>query len=88
MGDTRTMDWLAQQGPGEADPHPLQEQLEHLIEDTLSEKEKMVFYMRFGERAPHREIAERMGYKSHYVVQWMEENIIRKIGEALEPFLS
>lgn len=84
MGDTRKLDYLAQQqSQGSSDPHPLQELVEELVQSELTEKERTVFYMRFGERAPHREIARRMGYRSHRVIQVLEERIIKKISEAL-----
>lgn len=77
------LDYLAKtQGVG-GDPHPLQRTVEDLVDTVLTEKERAVFYMRFGERLPHRTIAERLGYKSHMVIQVIEERIIEKIGAAL-----
>ena len=89
VGDIHKLDWLSGQTTSiDQDPyenaHPLQEVMEQLIEDILTDKEKQVFYMRFGERASHREIARRMGYKAHRVIQVIEDNIMRKIKEALE----
>ena len=85
VGDTSALDYLAQQqqSQGPSDPHPLQELIEELVQSKLTEKERTVFYMRFGERASHREIARRMGYRSHRVIQVLEERIINKISEAL-----
>lgn len=85
VGDVRSLEylaWLSDAGP--SDPHPLQDRIEDLVEELLTETERQVFYMRFGERAPHREIAERMGYQSHRVIQIIEERIMDKIKEALD----
>ena len=87
VGDYRTLDFLAsQQAAKDDEPHPLQALLEELVDTVLTEREKIVYFMRFGERASHREIAERMGYRSHRIIQIMEERIIEKVRKALEAY--
>lgn len=82
VGDTALLDHLAGQ-QDELGEHPLQEVVEELVAG-LSELEQAVFYMRFGERAPHREIARRLGYRSHRIIQIVEEQIIEKVRLCLE----
>lgn len=87
MGSTRTLDYLAfQRDEGPSEPHPLQGAVAELVEELLTEKEKFVFFARFGERASHREIARRMGYKSHRVVQILEARLMEKIRKALDEY--
>lgn len=83
IGDPALFDFLA--GPElEACPHPLQRKVEELIQLVLTDEEREVYYLRFGQNMPLREIAELLGYKWHSTIQNIERRIIRKVGEALD----
>lgn len=84
VGDAGLLDFLARDEHAAADPHPLQEVLETIIEDELTDEEKQVFYLRFGEQLSFRELAERMGYDSHMTFQVKVARIIDKVRKALE----
>lgn len=85
VGDDRKLDYLAHVNEGsDADEHPLQKEMEELIDTLLTDKEKEVYYMRFGQRMPHRDIAAAMGFKSHYNIQFIEQRIMDKIRKALD----
>lgn len=64
----RVLDYL-KTDEGEASPHPLQELVEEFVDTQLTDDEKEVFYMRYGEQLPIREIARRQGYTSHQIIQ-------------------
>jgi len=84
IGDNRKLDFLATRFQKVDQPHSLQLAVEEAIEKMLTDDEKEIFYMRFGERIPHREIAERLGYTSHQIIQSKLERIQNKIKEALQ----
>ena len=83
VGDYHFLDYLNNE-PQDELRHPMQELMEELVDTLLDDDEKQVFYMRFGERIPHRTIADEMGYKWHRQVQRIEERIVKKIRQALE----
>ena len=82
IGDTAKLDYLHSEVDDQ--PHPLQEILEAIVENELTDDEKDVFYMRYGERMSIRDIAKAQDYDSHYVIQVKLQNIKRKVREALE----
>lgn len=82
IGDNAILDSLANRH-ADMQPHPLQADLERIIEDVLNEQETLVFYMRFGERLPHRTIARQLGYRSQASVQRIIDNMIVKVRDAL-----
>jgi DNA-directed RNA polymerase specialized sigma subunit len=83
IGDDSILEFLAsKQEPG--DEHPLQRRVEEIIETHLTEDEKTLFYMRFGERLPHRTIARQLGYDSHMTFQVKIQAIMDKVRKALE----
>ena len=68
---------------GITQPHPLQEKLEEIVEG-LTEMERELFYMRFGEQLSIRQIARRFGYASHQTFQLKIDALLRKVEEALD----
>jgi DNA-directed RNA polymerase specialized sigma24 family protein len=83
IGDMKLLDHLATVHARQREDHPLQETLERILEDTLTPEEHELFLLRFGEQLPFRQIAERMGYKSHQTFQLKINEIIRKVREEL-----
>jgi len=83
IGDMKLLDHLATIHERERVDHPLQETLERILEDVLTVEEHELFLLRFGEQLPFRQIAKRMGYKSHQTFQLKIEAIIEKVREAL-----
>ena len=82
IGDTNTLDYLHTEQ--EDLPHPLQEIIERIIEDELTDDEREVFYMRYGERLSIREIGRRhLGYVGNATIQAMLASIKKKVREAL-----
>lgn len=84
VGDTRTLDYLASKHSAEDQTHPLQELVEEVLETEFTEKEREVFYLRFGERYSIREIADALGYNSHQVIQVIIDRIKQKVREHIE----
>lgn len=86
VGDISELDYLATLYGGDepGPPHPLQDTVEQIITEELTDDEKEVFYMRFGEGMTIRAIAEAQGYNSHYVIQWKLESIMEKVRRAIE----
>jgi RNA polymerase sigma factor (sigma-70 family) len=64
--------------------NPLQETVEDIIENELTEEERELFHLKFGERMSYRDIAKRYGYSSHMLFQVRVEKIVDKVREALE----
>ncbi len=83
IGDDKALDALATSHRVERTEHKLQEELEEIVEKILTPKEQELFYMRFGEQLPYREIARRMGYASHRTFQLQINTIIKKVRDAL-----
>lgn len=83
VGDYAILDSLAARHAA-MKPHALQADVERIIEEVLDERETAVFYMRFGERLPHRTIARQLGYRSQYTVQRIIDKIITKVRDALD----
>ncbi len=82
IGLPQTLDWFSDPIQMD-DPHPLQEALEEFVE-SLDEKERELFYMRYGESMSIRAIAKRLGYNSHLVIQQQLDVLQRKAVEHLE----
>jgi DNA-directed RNA polymerase specialized sigma subunit len=57
VGDMKVLDYLATKHRKKWQEHPLQEELEDIIATELTEKERELFYLRFGEGLAFREIA-------------------------------
>lgn len=83
IGDMKLLDHLATKNIKERQVHPLQELLEDIIDEVLTEKEKELFWLRFGEELPYRQIAKRLGYASHRTFQLQINKIIEKVRDAL-----
>ncbi len=84
IGDMKLLDYLATKHDKESVTHPLQELLEDVIATELTEKEQELFYLRFGEGLAFREIARRMGYRSHRTFILQTKEIIEKVRNALD----
>lgn len=84
IGDMKLLDYLATKHDKETQEHPLQARLEDIIATELTEKERELFYLRFGEGLAFREIARRMGYKSHRTFILQTKEIIEKVRNALD----
>lgn len=84
IGDMKLLDHLATIHQRQREDHPLQIVLERILEDVLTVDEHELFLLRFGEQLAFRQIAKRMGYKSHQTFQLKVDTIIRKVGEELE----
>jgi RNA polymerase sigma factor (sigma-70 family) len=81
----KVLDYLASKAPEEQQSeHPLQRRLEEIIETELTEHEREIFHLRFGEMLSFREIADVMGYDSHQTFHYQVEKIMRKVVDALE----
>ena len=76
IGEPRKLDWFAEPQPEL--PHPLQELLEEFVETQLTEDEKELFYLRYGDQLSIRKIASKLGYNSHQVIQIQLERIETK----------
>ena len=83
IGDMKLLDHLATTHHVDKEEHPLQEELERILEDVLTVEEHELFLLRFGEQLPFRQIAKRLDYKSHQTFQLKIAEIIRKVGEEL-----
>ncbi len=84
IGDDKLLNFLADKhAQGTAGPHPLQEILEKIILEELTEEEQELFYLRFGEQLAYRQIAKRLGYASHRTFQLQVERIVKKVRDAL-----
>jgi len=83
IGDMKLLDHLATTHERLREDNPMQLQLERILEDVLTVEEHELFLLRFGEQLPFRQIAKRMGYKSHQTFQLKINEIIRKVGEQL-----
>ena len=83
VGDDNVLDFLASKNEP-ADEHPLQRRVEQIIEEVLTDDERELFFMRFGERLPHRTIARKLGYKSHQTFQLKIQAIMDKIKKTLK----
>jgi DNA-directed RNA polymerase specialized sigma24 family protein len=84
IGDMKVLDHLATKYAEKRQEHPLQGRLEDIIDDVLTESEKELFYLRFGEQLPYRQLAKRLGYKSHRTFQLQVARILKKVKEALD----
>ena len=83
-GDHKLLDHLATLHHRETADHELQELLESIIQSDLTPKERELFFLRFGEELPFREIARRLGYSSHRTFQLQIATIMKKVRAALE----
>ena len=83
IGDMKLLDHLATIHQRQREDHALQVVLERIIEDVLTPEEHELFLLRFGEQLAFRQIAKRLGYKSHQTFQLKVDEIIRKVGEEL-----
>lgn len=83
IGDSKVLDHLASKYSKEQQEHPSQRRLEQAIEAALTKRELELFYLRFGEQLPYRQIAKRLGYSSHRTFQLQITSILRKVEEAL-----
>lgn len=79
----RTLDYLAIAEDEKRQPHVLQEVVERVVAEELSEHEREIFFLRFGEQLTFREIAERLGYDSHQTFQYHVNKIIEKVKVAV-----
>lgn len=84
IGDMKLLDHLATVNERQHEPHPYQEELERILEEVLTPEEHELFLLRFGEMLPFRQIAKRMGYKSHQTFQLKINNILKKVKEVLD----
>jgi DNA-directed RNA polymerase specialized sigma24 family protein len=84
IGDTGTLDKLATKAAEERQPHPLQQVVEDILDEVLTDEEYELFLLRFGEGLAYREIARRMGYKAHRTFQVQIDNIVKKVRDALD----
>lgn len=83
----KVLDYLAtQQAPEALQPHPLQALVEEIIEEELTDHEKEIFYLRFGEGLSFRDIADRLEYSSHQTFHYQVEKIQEKVRAALERY--
>ena len=83
IGDMKLLDHLATKHLKERQVHPLQRVLENIIDEVLTVREKELFFLRFGEQLPYRQIARRLGYASHRTFQLQINRIIEKVRDAL-----
>lgn len=74
---------LVQSEVEETGEHPHQQKVEELVDRLFTEQEKEIYYLKYGEQLSFRQIAERLGYRSHSVAQKRVASIKKKIGEAL-----
>ena len=84
IGDMKVLDHLATRFRREDEEHPLQEVVEDIVREVLSEDELELFFLRFGENLPFRQIAKRLGYSSHRTFQVQVNRIIEKVRRAVE----
>jgi DNA-directed RNA polymerase specialized sigma subunit len=88
VGNPKKLDYLASiQDEKQQQQHPLQEIIEDIIDSVLTEHEREVFHLRFGELLSFREMAERMGYDSHMTFQYQVEKIMKKVEKGLEEWI-
>ncbi len=84
VGDDWKMELLAQayiQPP--STQHFLQEIVEEAIA-SLSDMNREIFYMRYGEGLPIRSIAKSLGYASHQIIQAKIARIHKEVREYIE----
>ena len=83
LGESKVLDHLATKYCKKLQEHPLQRRLEDIVEEVLTKQELELFYLRFGEQLPYRQIAKRLGYSSHRTFQLQIASILRKVEEGL-----
>lgn len=84
VGKQHLLDWLASKDPDYDLPHPLQELVERAVWTQLTEDEREIFQLRYGEGLAIRKVAEELGYTSHRIIQIKLERIERKVRDYLE----
>jgi RNA polymerase sigma factor (sigma-70 family) len=84
IGDMKLLDHLATQNMRGTAAHPLQELLEKIIAEELTEDERELFHLRFGEGLSYRDIAKRRGYSSHRTFHVQVNRIQEKVRTAIE----
>lgn len=57
--------------------------MELIIDEDLTDADRELYYMRFGEGIPIRTIAIRQGYEGHQIIQYKLEKLYQKIIKAL-----
>jgi len=83
VGDAAVMDFLATKYQRDMPPSPMQELVEDAIA-SLTDQEREIYWLRFGDMLPIRAIAEELGYTSHQIIQVKLNRILQKVREYVE----